>query len=179
MICLRASQSKFISRVTTGRSNWNVLFISSRCLSGFFKRALYLLNVVFNLHWFISDQVLSQSQARFAPSISLIKKSIESLIDKQYIERTSGSTDEYSYIAWTFYHLILLLSVTDALRQIEWLARRAWKKEVDNHIDLKIILWYVNRPVARIVFAVVLAVRLEHVSVAGRDSGIVCRRDVI
>jgi len=44
-------------------------------------------------------QVLSQSQSRFAPSISLIKKSIESLIDKQYIERTAGSTDEYSYIA--------------------------------------------------------------------------------
>ena len=44
-------------------------------------------------------KVLSQSQSRFAPSISLIKKSIESLIDKQYIERTVGSTDEYSYIA--------------------------------------------------------------------------------
>ena len=44
-------------------------------------------------------QVLSQSQSRFAPSISLIKKSIESLIDKQYIERTAGASDEYSYIA--------------------------------------------------------------------------------
>jgi len=44
-------------------------------------------------------QVLSQSQSRFAPSISLIKKSIESLIDKQYIERTAGVTDQYSYIA--------------------------------------------------------------------------------
>jgi cullin 2 len=50
-------------------------------------------------HALLIQEVLSQSQARFAPSISLIKKSIESLIDKQYIERTVGSTDEYSYIA--------------------------------------------------------------------------------
>jgi len=48
---------------------------------------------------FMLTQVLSQSQARFAPSISLIKKSIESLIDKQYIERTAVSSDEYSYVA--------------------------------------------------------------------------------
>ena len=38
-------------------------------------------------------------QARFAPSISIIKKCIEMLIDKQYIERTANSTDEYSYVA--------------------------------------------------------------------------------
>ena len=38
-------------------------------------------------------------QARFAPSISIIKKCIEMLIDKQYIERTQNSTDEYSYVA--------------------------------------------------------------------------------
>jgi len=44
-------------------------------------------------------QVLGQSKARFAPTISLIKKSIESLIDKQYIERTRSASDEYSYIA--------------------------------------------------------------------------------
>lgn len=44
-------------------------------------------------------QVLSQSKARFAPSISMIKKCIESLIDKAYIERTPNSTDEYSYMA--------------------------------------------------------------------------------
>ena len=52
--------------------------------------------VIFN--WF-SFQVLSQSKARFAPSISMIKKCIESLIDKTYIERTPNSTDEYSYMA--------------------------------------------------------------------------------
>jgi len=48
---------------------------------------------------FFSGQVLSQSKARFAPSIGMIKKCIESLIDKAYIERTPNSTDEYSYMA--------------------------------------------------------------------------------
>lgn len=44
-------------------------------------------------------QVLSQSKVTFAPSIGMIKKCIETLIDKQYIERTANSADEYSYIA--------------------------------------------------------------------------------
>ncbi len=44
-------------------------------------------------------QVLGQSKSRFAPSIPMIKKCIESLIDKAYIERTPNSADEYSYMA--------------------------------------------------------------------------------
>jgi cullin 2 len=44
-------------------------------------------------------QVISQSRARFAPSVPMIKKCIESLIDKSYLERTANSSDEYSYIA--------------------------------------------------------------------------------
>lgn len=50
-------------------------------------------------HNVLIQEVLSQSKARFAPSISLIKKCIETLIDKQYLERTPNSTDEYSYVA--------------------------------------------------------------------------------
>nr|CAD7194721.1 unnamed protein product [Timema douglasi] len=46
-----------------------------------------------------SRKVLSQSKVTFAPSISMIKKCIEALIDKQYIERTPNSSDEYSYVA--------------------------------------------------------------------------------
>lgn len=50
--------------------------------------------------WFlVSLQILSQSKVTFAPSISMIKKCIESLIDKQYIERTPTGSDEYSYVA--------------------------------------------------------------------------------
>jgi len=50
-------------------------------------------------HNALIQEVLSQSKARFAPSISIIKKCIEMLIDKQYIERTQNSADEYSYVA--------------------------------------------------------------------------------
>lgn len=50
-------------------------------------------------HNALIQEVLSQSKARFAPSISIIKKCIEMLIDKQYIERTANTTDEYSYVA--------------------------------------------------------------------------------
>ncbi|CAH1713143.1 cullin-2 isoform X2 [Aphis gossypii] len=44
------------------------------------------------------NEILSQSKS-FAPSIALIKKSIETLIDKGYLERTPNSSDGYSYVA--------------------------------------------------------------------------------
>lgn len=53
-----------------------------------------------NKNFSLSHQILSQSKVTFAPTISMIKKCIESLIDKQYIERTSTGSDEYSYVAW-------------------------------------------------------------------------------
>jgi cullin 2 len=49
-------------------------------------------------HNFLIQEVINQAKQRFYPSISLIKKCIEILIDKQYIERTKNK-DEYSYIA--------------------------------------------------------------------------------
>lgn len=45
------------------------------------------------------QEVCAQSKASFAPSISIIKKCIGALIDKQYIERTEHSDEEYSYVA--------------------------------------------------------------------------------
>ncbi|XP_015111572.1 cullin-2 [Diachasma alloeum] len=45
------------------------------------------------------QEVLEQSKVKFAPAIGMIKKCIEALIDKQYIERTPNSADEYSYVA--------------------------------------------------------------------------------
>jgi cullin 2 len=48
-------------------------------------------------HNSLIEEVIIQSKQRFLPSIHLIKKCIEILIDKQYLERSS--TDEYSYIA--------------------------------------------------------------------------------
>ena len=43
------------------------------------------------------EELCKQSKQHFIPSISLIKKCTEMLIDRQYIER--NSPDEYSYIA--------------------------------------------------------------------------------
>jgi len=48
-------------------------------------------------HNSLVDEVITQSKQRFSPSVQLIKKCIEILIDKQYLQR--NSTDEYSYIA--------------------------------------------------------------------------------
>lgn len=53
----------------------------------------------FLMHIYLYFQILSQSKVTFAPTIVMIKKCIESLIDKQYIERTSTGSDEYSYVA--------------------------------------------------------------------------------
>ncbi|MBN3286560.1 CUL2 protein, partial [Polyodon spathula] len=50
-------------------------------------------------HNALIQEVINQSKARFNPSISMIKKCIEVLIDKQYIERSQSSSDEYSYVA--------------------------------------------------------------------------------
>uniref|UniRef100_U5EWS4 Cullin-2 n=1 Tax=Corethrella appendiculata TaxID=1370023 RepID=U5EWS4_9DIPT len=50
-------------------------------------------------HNALIQEILSQSKVSFAPSIAMIKKCIESLIDKQYIERAPNSGDEYSYVA--------------------------------------------------------------------------------
>ncbi|CAF1013827.1 unnamed protein product [Rotaria sordida] len=48
-------------------------------------------------HNLLIEEVITQSKQRFIPSIHLIKKCIEILIDKQYLER--NLTDEYTYIA--------------------------------------------------------------------------------
>eukprot|EP00118_Oscarella_pearsei_P017044 m.167647 g.167647 ORF g.167647 m.167647 type:complete len:744 (+) comp38937_c0_seq3:170-2401(+) len=50
-------------------------------------------------HNLLIQEVISQAQSRFSPSISSIKKSIESLIEKQYLERKEDSKDEYNYLA--------------------------------------------------------------------------------
>lgn len=48
-------------------------------------------------HNALIEEVITQSKQRFSPSVSVIKKCIEMLIDKQYLQR--NSTDEYIYMA--------------------------------------------------------------------------------
>ena len=50
-------------------------------------------------HNSLMEEVINQSVNRFTPNVTMIKKCIESLIEKGYLERTPNSTDEYSYIA--------------------------------------------------------------------------------
>lgn len=50
-------------------------------------------------HNTLIQEVISQSRTRFSPKISMIKKCIEALIDKQYIERQSSAADTYNYVA--------------------------------------------------------------------------------
>jgi len=45
------------------------------------------------------QQVINQSKERFTPQVSMIKKCVEVLIDKQYLERDAANKDEYRYLA--------------------------------------------------------------------------------
>lgn len=67
-----------------------------RCELHFFLKQTYHYAFLW-IFWL--SQVISQARNRFTPSIPMIKKSIETLIEKAYLERITGTTDEYSYIA--------------------------------------------------------------------------------
>jgi cullin 3 len=44
-------------------------------------------------------EVLSQLSSRFIPDVHMIKRRIESLIDREYLERISEEPPTYGYIA--------------------------------------------------------------------------------
>ena len=44
-------------------------------------------------------EIIQQSKSRFNPSVPMIKKCIEQLIEKQYIERSKENRDVYIYIS--------------------------------------------------------------------------------
>ena len=47
----------------------------------------------------IYTQAITQVKSRFTPNVPMIKKCIETLIDKQYLERNEGNRDLYQYVA--------------------------------------------------------------------------------
>ncbi|KAF9175577.1 Cullin-2 [Mortierella sp. AD011] len=49
-------------------------------------------------HMQLVQEVIEQCKTRFSPSVPMIKKCIEQLLDKQYIERAENSVDRYVYV---------------------------------------------------------------------------------
>lgn len=44
-------------------------------------------------------EVLTQLSARFIPDVNMVKRRIESLIDREYLERVSEEPPTYGYVA--------------------------------------------------------------------------------
>lgn len=50
-------------------------------------------------HSQLMTEILSQLSSRFAPDVNMIKRRIESLIDREYLERVAEDPATYGYIA--------------------------------------------------------------------------------
>ena len=50
-------------------------------------------------HLELVQEIIVQSKSRFVPNLPMVKKCIEQLIEKQYLERSSDNKERYLYIA--------------------------------------------------------------------------------
>lgn len=51
-------------------------------------------------HAELLKSVIDVAKSRFQPATSLIKRCIETLIEKGYLERNPNDPDQYNYMAW-------------------------------------------------------------------------------
>jgi hypothetical protein len=54
------------------------------------------------------QEVISQISQRFAPKIPDIKKAIDTLLEKEYIERVEGTRDTFNYVVSTLLRLTVM-----------------------------------------------------------------------
>ena len=50
-------------------------------------------------HVALMDEVITQLQGRFRPKVPDIKRCIDMLLEKEYIERLEGQRDVFQYLA--------------------------------------------------------------------------------